>query len=124
MTQKNQTLKERREEKIRDTIACYNYHYKDMKFACKRFYLTAIRSLMPNEMDNYVAEINDIAYEMQLPESRLFAYTLIALKDQIKARKIEWLARKETKTKVRSIDCSEEEYKACVALIKKMRAGK
>ena len=61
---------------------------------------------------------------MQLPESRLFAYTLIALKDQIKARKIEWLARKETKTKVRSIDCSEEEYKACVALIKKMRAGK
>lgn len=122
MTQKNQTLKERREEKIRKTISYYHHYWKDMKHAVSRFYFTAIRSKQPEEMDSYVEEINKVAYEMQLPESRLFAYTLIGLKDSIKARKTEWLKAKATNTKLYEIKMSEEEYKAVLNFLKGMRA--
>ena len=118
----NMTTKEKRQNKIEKTIAYYHHYWKDMKHAVSRFYLTAIRSKQPEEMDSYVEEINEIAYGMQLPESRLFAYALIELKDSIKARKTEWLKAKATKTKLYEIKMSEEEYKAVLDFLKGMRA--
>ena len=114
---------EKRQAKIEKTIAYYNAFCHDMNKAVKRYYLVSIRSHMPEEMDAYVDGIIETAYQMAFPEARLFAYSLINLKDHIKARKIKWLKDHDTKTKLYSIRMSEAEYKDVLEFLKGMRVA-
>lgn len=113
---------EKRETKIEQAITYYK-RYNNMSNAVKRFFYVSIRSHMPEEMDAYVDGINETAYRMAFPEATLFAYSLINLKDHIKARKIEWLKDHETKTKLYSIRMSEAEYKDVLEFLKGMRVA-
>lgn len=118
----NKKLNEKQVAKIEGTIVRYRQYWHDMNHAVNMMYHVSIRSHMPEEMDAYVDGIIETAYQMAFPEARLFAYSLLNLKDRIKAKKIEWLKDHDTKTKFYSIRMSEAEYKAVLKFLKEMRA--
>jgi hypothetical protein len=118
----NKKLNPKQVAKIEGTITRYRKYWHDMNHAVSMMYYVSIRSHMPEEMDAYVDGIIETAYQMAFPEARLFAYSLINLKDKIKARKIASLKDHETKTKFYSIRMSEAEYKAVLKFLKDKRA--
>lgn len=129
MTQKELT-KSKRAEKITYAIKRYNFRlstgrYSEesaMRQAVNEAYYVRIRSMMPNQMDAYVAEIIDVAKEMALPESESFCKTIEKLGKYIKAKKIIWIDRKTAQTKLYEIEMSKAEYDAVIKFLENMRA--